>query len=116
MTRHPFRPRVEGLEDRSTPTVLTVNAGGDPGTPGDGLVTFREAITAANMDTTTDLGETGSGADTIVFTSGVTGTIALVAQSGQLQVTAPLAIQGPGAGVLAVSGQDAVRVFDITPS
>jgi hypothetical protein len=119
MTRHPrrpFRPRVEGLEDRSTPAVLTVNSGGDLGIPGDGLVTLREAITAANTDTTTDLGQTGSGADTIVFAPGVTGTIALETLSGPLQITAPLTIQGPGAGVLAVSGQDAVRVFDVTPS
>jgi cysteine-rich repeat protein len=46
---------------------LTVNSAGDDTTPGNGLVTLREAIVAAEGDTATDLGETGSGADVIVF-------------------------------------------------
>src|SRR5213593_1455924 len=69
------RPRLEPLEDRTAPAVLTVNSLLDNTTAGNGLVTLREAIPAANNDTTTDLGQTGSGADTIVFS--VQGTITL---------------------------------------
>src|SRR5512134_2924808 len=51
---------------------LTVNSGADDTTAMDGLVTLREAILAAESDGTTDLGETGSGADTIVFDPSLT--------------------------------------------
>ena len=47
--------------------MLTVNNPLDNNMPGDGLVTLREAIIAANANSTTDLGQTGSGADTIQF-------------------------------------------------
>ena len=48
-------------------TSLTVNSIADNLTAGDGLVTFREAINASNNKTITDLGETGTGNDLIVF-------------------------------------------------
>lgn len=51
---------------------LTVNSTGDDTTAADGLVTLREAIAAAEADGTTDLGETGSGADLIVFDPALT--------------------------------------------
>ena len=81
--------------------VLTVNTLLDNTTGGDGLVTLREAIIAANNDAATDLGATGSGADVIQFT-GVAGTITL--GGTELQITESLAINGPGAGTLTVSG------------
>src|SRR5258707_3214551 len=50
--------------------------------------------------------------DTIVFDPGVNGqTITLT--SGQLAIKKSLSIQGPGAGLLAISGNDSSRVFDI---
>ena len=52
---------------------LTVNDPGDSGKNGDGLVTLREALIAANTDGTTDLGQTGSGVDSIVFDATVFG-------------------------------------------
>ena len=52
---------------------LTVNSTGDDTTASDGLVTLREAIIAALADSTTDLGETGSGDDTIVFAASLDG-------------------------------------------
>jgi hypothetical protein len=55
---------------------LVVNSSGDDVTPGDGLVTLREAIIAANGDATTDLGDIGSGAD-VIDLSGLRGSIAL---------------------------------------
>jgi CSLREA domain-containing protein len=69
----------------------------DAGT-GDGC-TLREAITFA-----------GPGAN-ITFDAGVTGTITLTA--GELVINKPLTITGPGARSLAVSGNDAGRVFDV---
>jgi cysteine-rich repeat protein len=51
---------------------LTVNSAGDDPTAADGLVTLREAIVAAENDTVTDLGDVGSGADTIVFAAALT--------------------------------------------
>jgi CSLREA domain-containing protein len=59
---------------------------------------LREAIVSANPG------------DTIDFRQDVTGTILL---SSQLDVDKDLIITGPGAELLNVSGNDAVRVFDI---
>ncbi len=57
---------------------LTVNSLADDTTASDGLVTLREAINAARDDTTTDLGETGSGADLIIFDASLAnGSVAL---------------------------------------
>ena len=58
---------VEEMEVRITPATITVNSLLDNTTSSDGLVTLREALAAANANTTTDLGDTGSGADTIQF-------------------------------------------------
>jgi hypothetical protein len=52
---------------------LTVNSAADDTTSGNGLVTLREAVAAANADGSTDLGQTGSGADSIVFAPSLTG-------------------------------------------
>ncbi|MGH3086288.1 MAG: hypothetical protein ACRDSJ_03080, partial [Rubrobacteraceae bacterium] len=49
--------------------------------------------------------------DTIVFTRKVRGTITL--KSGELDVEKNLTIRGPGAGKLAISGNDESRVFYI---
>lgn len=59
-----------------------------------GAGSLRDAIAQANASVGV--------ADTITFAANVTGTITLT--SGNLQVTDPLAIQGPGAAVLTVSG------------
>ncbi|MGI8436491.1 MAG: choice-of-anchor Q domain-containing protein [Chthoniobacterales bacterium] len=65
-----------------------------------GAGSLRQAITDA------------AAGDTITFAAGVTGTITLT--SGELLISqSALTIQGPGANVLAVSGNDASRVFDI---
>src|SRR5262249_4359056 len=52
--------------------------------------------------------------DTVVFAANVTGTITLT--SGPLNVNQNLTIQGPGANVLAVSGNNASKVFIIAAS
>src|SRR5262249_22285258 len=86
------------LEDRVVPstfTVVNLNDGG-PGS-------LRQAVLDANALT---------GADTIAFAHGLTGAIPLT--SGQLSITDSLAIDGPGAYRLAVSGNLQSRVFSIS--
>jgi hypothetical protein len=66
-----LRPVIEELEVRTFFSIITVNSAADDTTAGDGLVTLREAIIAANNNTTTDLGDTGSSsADLIDFNDG----------------------------------------------
>ena len=92
---------VELLEDRRVLATLMVNSAEDPGVGSDGLVTLREALAAANSDGTTDLMESASGADTIVFDPNVfalSRTIQLA--SGQLSINSDLSINGPGADLL----------------
>lgn len=106
------RPHFEALETRNMLAVLTVNSGLDNVTGGDGLVTLREAIIASNTDAITDLGETGSGADTIQFAGGVVGTITL--GGTELQITESVTIDGPGAANLTISAAGLSRIFNIT--
>ncbi|MFL6427308.1 MAG: beta strand repeat-containing protein [Acidobacteriaceae bacterium] len=65
-----------------------------------GVGSLRDALITVNA---------GAGGDTIVF-SGVSGTIAL---SSTLAITKSVAISGPGANLLTISGNDAVRVFNV---
>lgn len=109
------RPQLEALEDRTAPAVLTVNSLADNVTAGDGLVTLREAIIAANTDATTDLGQTGSGADTIQFDSSLFsgGAQTLLMSLGQFRISSNLSITGPGASLLTIDAQQGSRIFDI---
>ncbi|MGD1700197.1 Calx-beta domain-containing protein, partial [Dapis sp. BLCC M229] len=109
---------------------ITVNSTDDPLiiNVGDGLVTLREAIAAANNDTTTDLGETGSGADTIIFDPAVFGTPQTITiipfpplaippsttTPRPFSVTDDLTIEGTGAANLTISGDNTSRVFNIS--
>ncbi len=105
------RPLFEELEQRRVLAVLTVNTLTDV-TAADGLVTLREAIIASNTDTATDLGDTGSGADTIQFAPGLNGTITL--GGTQLTITDAVTINGPGATNLTINAAGASRIFNIT--
>lgn len=103
-----YRPQLEVLEDRLTPSTLTVTTaldgfdGGtatDPAGP-DGYLSLREAISAA-----------GNG-DQITFDQSLSGsTIKL--DMGELLINKDLDIVGLGANNLAVSGNQASSVFDI---
>ena len=114
---------------------LTVNSLADDTTSGNGLVTLREAVAAANADTATDLGQSGSGADTIVFDASLAGgTIALSITGNStfgpsaLAITSDVTIDGDDAPMLTisrdagatrlrhfyVSGAGSLRLEDIT--
>lgn len=91
----------------SAPDPLLVTTTADVVNPGDNQTSLREAVTYANTHT---------GADTVRFRADVTGTITL--SGGELALTdttGATTIDGPGAAVLAVSGNDATRVFHLLP-
>jgi hypothetical protein len=94
--RRHFRPMLECLEDRAVPSTLTVTNLNDSG---DG--SLRCALAQAQNG------------DTIDFDSGLQGTITLT--SGELPVGQSVAIQGPGADLLSISGNQASRVFEVLP-
>jgi hypothetical protein len=79
---------------------LHVNTLGDSTLAGDGLVSLREAMLAAAVDGTTDLGEAASGADRIAL-GALGGTLTL--QSTLPVVGTPIAIDGPGAANLTLT-------------
>jgi hypothetical protein len=94
--RQAFVPRLEALEDRTLPSTLTVLNNFDSGAG-----SLRDAIADAKDG------------DTIVFAPSLNGqTIALT--SDQLTINKNLDIEGPGASLLAISGSDANRVFDVS--
>src|SRR5262245_16224105 len=96
--RKSFRPlHFEPLEGRSLLATITVTSLGDARSAGDG-VTLREAVQAANTNQSVDGSTSGQAApavDRIVFQAGLTGGISLLL--GQLQITEPVIIEGPGA-------------------
>jgi len=91
-------PAVELLENRTVLSTFTVENLAD-----NGLGSLRQAIFDANAN---------PGGDVIRFAqSAREGTVTLT--SGELVITDDLEIDGPGAGRLSVSGNDASRVFRI---
>ncbi len=85
--------------EAADPTVFTVINLNDSGTG-----SLRQAITNANIN---------PGNDAIFFQAGLTGTINLT--NGQLSITDSVVIHGHGAKVLAISGNNASRIFVIDP-
>lgn len=99
VTRASFEPLDQRLLLSAT---FTVNTLIDGSTPDDGVLSLREAVDQAN---------TTAGADSIVFSPGLTGIIKLT--GGQLDVLDDLTLTGPGARLLSVSGNTSSRVFRI---
>jgi hypothetical protein len=94
--RRSFVPRLESLEDRTVPSTLTVLNNLDSGAG-----SLRDTITNAKSG------------DMIVFAPSLNGQTIIVT-SDQLEIKTNLDIEGPGAGLLAISGNDINRVFDIS--
>jgi hypothetical protein len=88
---------------------ITVNRLSDPGIAGQ--CSLRDAIVAANTDTAVSGCVAGSGADTIVFGSGLTGAITLTATLPDIESN--LTISGPTDGDITISGNDAVEIITI---
>jgi hypothetical protein len=86
---------LEILEDRGQPSTLTVLNNLDKGQG-----SLRETIAHAKSG------------DTIVFSPSLHGQT-IVLTSGELEIKESLEIEGPGADLLAISGNDTSRVFDI---
>jgi hypothetical protein len=114
LRRAPGRLLVEHLEDRTVPSTFVVNTIADTvdfdltdglALDAAGNTSLRAAVMQANHDL---------GADVITFAPQVQGTITLDRALGQLNITDALTIDGPGADLLAVSGNDASRVFRIS--
>ncbi|MDB5387458.1 MAG: hypothetical protein JWM11_3104, partial [Planctomycetaceae bacterium] len=94
---------VEILETRQMLTTFTVTTRFDLTDPNDGVMSLREALTAANAN---------SGADDIVFPADVNGVFNLT--QGELEVSDPVAIHGHGTASTIVDAQNASRVFLLT--
>jgi hypothetical protein len=88
--------RLECLEDRTLLSTYLVTNLNDNGTG-----SLRAAVQAADA----------SPGSTIDFAKGLHGTITLT--SGELDITSSTTVNGPGANKLAVSGNNASRVFEI---
>jgi CSLREA domain-containing protein len=95
---------------------ITVNSVSDAGTNGDGLCTLREAILNANADNQSNVDcAGGAGADTINFNGSLANqTITLTSPVGQFSITSSMTINGSAAANLSVSGNNAVRVFNVS--
>jgi hypothetical protein len=91
---------VESLESRKVLATFVVTHLADSGSG-----SLRAAVESANAQ---------AGADVISFRKGLTGSIFLT--SGSLPLTGQLAIEGPGASRLTVSGNKASRVFTLDSS
>ncbi len=91
--------RCESLEDRRMLAVITVDTADDVVDLTDGRTSLREAIFAAN---------TVPGHDEIVFDLGGNDTATIVLTEGQIVISDPLSLVGPGADVLTIdaSGSD----------
>jgi CSLREA domain-containing protein len=102
-----YEGSVEARQRGDSSFVVNTAADHDDGTCGPLDCTLREAIRTAN--------EIGP-ANMVSFPSGVTGTITLDRNLGQLNITDPVTITGPGARLLAISGGGYIPVFSNSSS
>jgi CSLREA domain-containing protein len=104
-------------------STITVTTTSDTIDDTDGLCSLREAIIAANTDAAFGGCAAGSGTDTIMFDPALSypATIVLTqtganedaALTGDLDISGTLTIDGPGAQLLTIDGNQLDRVFEI---
>ena len=102
--------RIESLEARTLLSAIVVTSLAD-NTALDGLVTLREAIQAANTDSSVDGSVAGNGADLITFTSELKGQILM--NGSQMSITDATTITGNGSYRIVIDAQYLSRIFDI---
>ena len=105
-----FRPRLEVLEGREVPATISVTSLADfaLGARHSG-VTLRDAVHAANTNTSVNGSVAGSGADEIIFSPNLAGTITL--KHGELLINDAkgTTITGLGANKLTIDGTEPSR-------
>jgi predicted outer membrane repeat protein len=115
--RRGYRLILEALEDRCAPAVLTVNTTAD-NTTANSVLTLREAV--AVVDGTLGRALTAGEQAQITGTLGTNDTIqfnlpagpqTIALTGGALDILKPMALNGPGASNLTVSGNNQDRVF-----
>ncbi|MBT6484795.1 MAG: hypothetical protein HOK71_08995, partial [Planctomycetaceae bacterium] len=108
---------VTRLEERRVLSTITVTGTGDDVVNGDGEVTLREAITAANTDTSVDGSTAGSGNDEIVFDASLAGQSITLGGSQLPTITGAngdLTINGLGARFLSIDGNNLSRILEVS--
>src|SRR6185503_11139448 len=104
-----FRPTLESLEDRLSPATLTVNTLSD--STGGSQLSLRAAILAVNAgsysgNATGQVSGTFGSNDTILFQSGLNGTLSLPTANGPLVISSNLTITAnPTPNAITISGQ-----------
>ena len=101
----------ENLEERCLLSTITVTSLAD-NTDADGEVTLREAILAANSDTSVDGSVAGNGADKIEFAPSISdGRIFLT--NGELDITESVVIKGPSKKVT-IDARGSDRILNVS--
>lgn len=105
----------ERLEDRTLPTVYVVNGFADTIDARDGVVSLREAITAANTNAASGNAAAGSvDGDMITFSLNTLQRLQLNGALGQYEITDDLVIDGSSNPTrIALSGEQGARVFRV---
>ncbi len=112
-------PAALGFDHPVHAATLSVNALGDDLSQGpNGNCTLREAILAANTDSPVDGCIAGDGADTIELGPGqfqlsIAGREENAGNTGDLDITSDLTLQGSGAGFTVIHGGDIDRVLHV---
>ena len=108
---------VTRLEERRVLSTITVTGTGDDVVNDDGEVTLREAIIAANTDTSVDGSAAGSGNDEIVFDASLAGQSITLAGNQLPTITGAngdLTITGLGARLLSIDGDNLSRILEVS--
>ena len=101
------------LERRQMLAVITVDSLAD-NFASDGNITLREAVQAANTDTSVDGSVAGSGADTINFSASLSGQTVTLAGL-ELEITEALTIDGSTLdNDVTIDADELSRIFNIT--